>query len=56
MANQSRERWDEAVCEHAQMLDALEARDGTRLSRLLSEHLQHKLQTVKKAMAVKSQS
>lgn len=47
MANLSPARWDQAVAEHAQILAALEARDGARLSRLLKEHLQHKADVVK---------
>lgn len=43
MANLSRERWDEAVREHEQILAALRARDVAQLKRLLQEHLAHKL-------------
>jgi DNA-binding GntR family transcriptional regulator len=46
MANLSKERWDEAVREHEQMLAALEARDVTRLKRLLQDHLANKLASV----------
>jgi DNA-binding GntR family transcriptional regulator len=46
MANLSRERWDEAVREHEQILAALEARDVTRLKSLLRDHLAHKLASV----------
>jgi len=42
MANLSRERWDEAVREHGEILDALSRRDGLRLRELLQEHLRHK--------------
>ena len=48
MANLSRERWDEAVREHEQILAALEARDVARLTRLLQDHLAHKLASVAK--------
>jgi DNA-binding GntR family transcriptional regulator len=46
MANLSKERWDEAVREHEQMLAALEARDVSRLKRLLQDHLANKLASV----------
>jgi DNA-binding GntR family transcriptional regulator len=46
MANLSKERWDEAVREHEQMLAALEARDVTHLKRLLQDHLANKLASV----------
>jgi DNA-binding GntR family transcriptional regulator len=35
MPNLSRERWDEAVREHQKILAALQARDASRLKRLL---------------------
>jgi DNA-binding GntR family transcriptional regulator len=47
IANMSPERWAEAVEEHAQILAALEARDGAKLSRILKKHLANKLATVK---------
>jgi DNA-binding GntR family transcriptional regulator len=46
MANLSRERWDEAVREHEEILAALAARDVQRLKRLLRDHLLHKLASV----------
>jgi DNA-binding GntR family transcriptional regulator len=46
-ANFSRERWDQAIAEHALMLDALAARDGLRLGRLMSQHLVNKAEAVK---------
>lgn len=42
LANLSDERWQHAVAEHATILDALRARDGTRLAELLAEHLRNK--------------
>jgi DNA-binding GntR family transcriptional regulator len=42
MANVTRERWDEAVREHGQILDALMRRDGPRLREILKLHLEHK--------------
>ena len=47
MANLSRPRWDQAVAEHEEILEALRGRDGKRLSRLLKEHLLHKSDVVK---------
>jgi DNA-binding GntR family transcriptional regulator len=46
MANLSKERWDEAVREHEEILAALEARDVTQLKRLLQDHLANKLASV----------
>jgi len=42
MSSVGRERWDEAVREHAEILEALARRDGARLRDLLQEHLRHK--------------
>jgi DNA-binding GntR family transcriptional regulator len=50
MANMSDTRWREAVEEHAAILAALEARDGTRLARLLAEHLAHKSEAARQAL------
>ncbi len=47
MANLSKPRWNQAVAEHERILEALTARDGARLGRLLEEHLRHKLDVVK---------
>jgi DNA-binding GntR family transcriptional regulator len=38
-SNLDRERWDAAVREHSLMIEALEARDGARLSSILESHL-----------------
>ncbi|PWG62724.1 GntR family transcriptional regulator [Spiribacter halobius] len=45
-ANLTRQRWSTAVQEHERILEALTARNADRLSRLLAEHLQHKLEAV----------
>jgi DNA-binding GntR family transcriptional regulator len=50
MANLSPARWDQAVAEHETILQALTARDGVRLGRLLREHLQHKVEVVKSVL------
>lgn len=52
MANLSRERWDKAVKEHEDMLDALVKRDGVRLQTLLRDHLANKLVMVMEALAI----
>ena len=46
MANLSKERWDEAVREHGEILAALGARDIERIKALLSDHLANKLASV----------
>lgn len=52
LANLSRERWDKAVKEHEDMLDALVRREGARLQALLRDHLANKLAMVMEALAV----
>ncbi len=49
-ANMTQARWDQAMREHEEMLTALEARDGKRLSEVLSRHLENKRETVKQAI------
>ena len=51
MANLSRERWDLAVEEHEQILDALVKRDSPRLQQLLRDHLGNTLVIVMESMA-----
>ena len=51
MANLSRERWDHAVEEHQQILDALVRRDRTVLPELLRSHLNNKMLVVLEALA-----
>ena len=46
MANLSQERWDAAVREHGEILEALGSRDVARIRALLAEHLAHKLASV----------
>ncbi|MDH3195739.1 MAG: GntR family transcriptional regulator [Hyphomicrobiales bacterium] len=50
-ANRTPHRWAEAVVEHDAIIDALEARDGERLGRLMKAHLEHKLEALRRAMA-----
>ncbi len=44
-SNLNREKWDAALAEHAAMVEALAARDGTRLAALLRAHLAGKRAT-----------
>ena len=41
--NLAPERWDQAVSEHEEMLDALDERDGRKLAEVLRRHLDNKL-------------
>lgn len=47
VANMTAERWQQAIDEHEAMLEALRARDATRLSQILRIHIDHKAQTVR---------
>lgn len=44
--NQNEAKWKLAVQEHGQMMEALAARDGAALGRILAGHLRHKRDTV----------
>jgi DNA-binding GntR family transcriptional regulator len=48
--NQNDSKWQRAVKEHGQMLDALDARDGPGLRGILQTHLQHKRDAVLELM------
>ena len=50
-ANRTPKRWHEALVEHDAIVVALEARDGERLGRLMKEHLEHKLEALRRALA-----
>lgn len=50
-SNFDRGKWDRAAREHAQMVEALEARDGARLAALLRRHLQQKSEAVLEGLA-----
>lgn len=50
VANMSKARWDQAVEEHEAILLALSHRDAARLSRILKQHLQNKVETVKESL------
>lgn len=49
-ANVNRERWDQAIAEHEEILAALVARDAERLKRQLANHLAAKLGAVARAL------
>lgn len=49
-SNMSQQRWNQAMQEHEEILAALDARDGTRLSAILTAHLENKRETVKAAL------
>lgn len=51
VAKKSPERWREAVEDHELMMQALDARDGPRLGRILREHLRHKAEMVHESFA-----
>jgi DNA-binding GntR family transcriptional regulator len=48
--NQDDAKWQRAVAEHSQMLQALDARDGPGLRALMTEHLLHKRDAVLELM------
>jgi len=50
-ANLSRARWDKAVAEHDRMVEALAARDGAALRKILEAHLAGKRESVLAAFA-----
>jgi len=50
LANLSGERWDKAVKEHEEMIEALTRRDGAKLQMLLRDHLANKLVMVMEAL------
>ncbi len=50
MANLSQSRWDQAIAEHNDIMDALGKRDATRLKVMLADHLAHKLTVVSQAL------
>lgn len=45
-SNQDGEKWRRAVLEHEAMIEALEARDGARLARVLTRHMENKRDVV----------
>lgn len=47
MANFSKERWDQAVDEHEEILDVLKRRESGKLKSLLQRHLKNKYKVIK---------
>jgi ketopantoate hydroxymethyltransferase len=45
-SNQDEAKWGDAMAEHTQMVQALAARDGQALGRILQQHLQHKTKLI----------
>lgn len=50
-ANVNRERWDQAIAEHEEILAALVARDAVRLKAQLAHHLANKMGVVARSLA-----
>ncbi|APV51067.1 hypothetical protein BWI17_16070 [Betaproteobacteria bacterium GR16-43] len=50
-ANVNVERWDQAIAEHEEILDALVNRDAPRLQREIANHLANKVGAVARALA-----
>jgi len=50
-ANVNRERWDQAIAEHEEILAALVARDAVRLKQQLAHHLANKMGVVARSLA-----
>lgn len=55
-SNLNPDKWDAAMREHIQMVDALAARDGVRLAAILRAHMRRKGETVLEDMAVRDVS
>ena len=51
MANMSPTRWAHAVEEHEAIVQALAARQGKKLAKILKAHLANKLETVRDALS-----
>ncbi|MBB5217474.1 GntR family transcriptional regulator [Parapusillimonas granuli] len=45
-SNLNHDKWDQAMLEHQEMVDALVARDGARMAKVMRLHLQRKGETV----------
>jgi len=56
MANMTPERWQQAVNEHEEILDALDNKDGQALGAILKRHLQNKFDTVRNWMENSNQA
>ncbi len=53
-SNENREKWDQAMQEHVDMVQALAARDGERLAAIMLVHLQRKCDAVIAAMQARA--
>jgi DNA-binding GntR family transcriptional regulator len=51
LANLSRERWDQAMDEHEEILEALVQRDDVKLKALLAVHLRNKYEVIRSWLA-----
>ena len=49
-ANLSHQRWNQAMAEHEEILEALSGRDGPRLARILKTHLENTCESVKEVI------
>jgi len=49
-ANLSHKRWNQAMAEHEEILEALSGRDGPRLARILKTHLENTCESVKEVI------
>ncbi len=54
-SNFNREKWEAAVEEHEQMIDALAKRDGARMRAILAKHLAHKCEAVLAELAASAE-
>ena len=54
-ANVAPERWDQAIREHVEMLEALDERDGMKLAEVLRRHLDNKRAAAENATATERQ-
>jgi DNA-binding GntR family transcriptional regulator len=54
-ANVAPERWDQAIREHEEMLEALDERDGKKLAEVLRRHLDNKRAAAENATATERQ-
>jgi DNA-binding GntR family transcriptional regulator len=50
IGNEGPEKWAGAVADHEEMIEALEARDGERLSKVLTAHMEKTWERVKHAV------
>lgn len=55
-SNFDRDKWDAAVREHGEMIEALDARDGARLGRVLRTHVLAKCASVLAQQAVEAET